>query len=185
MQYRISRYKNWEDAQRSLLGKALLINGLKDMGEHSYSLNNLKVTEFEKPYFDDSIDFNISHSGEYVVCALSLTGKVGVDVERLQEVPLNDFKDNFSHYEWQTILKADNQMYSFFKQWTKKEAFLKAIGVGLNLSLKNIEIKDNKIAWEDKEWFLYEIKLNEKHISHVASNLRLPKIEIEEVNFNN
>ena len=74
-QNKILKYRNWQDAQRSLLGKALLINGLHKLGLKQYSLSSIKFSKLERPYFDDSIDFNISHSGGCVICAISLTDK--------------------------------------------------------------------------------------------------------------
>ncbi len=59
LQTKIMKYRKWEDAHRSLLGKALLIYGLDYIGHDSYSLNDLKFTQFERPYFDNSIDFVI------------------------------------------------------------------------------------------------------------------------------
>lgn len=177
-QNKILRFRKWEDAQRSLLGKALLINGLQSLGLHQYSLSDLKYTKLDKPYFNDSIDFNISHSGEYVICAISLTNKIGIDVEEIKNIPYDDFTNNFSVKEWEEILKRDD-FQGFYKYWTQKEAFLKAIGMGLNVPLKDAEIIDNKITWENKVWFLHEIKLDNQYISHVSADIYSPKIVIE------
>src|SRR5687768_7585027 len=83
MQQKILRYRHWQDAHRSLLGKALLLTGLKELGLTGYSMPGLKFTAYDRPYFDDRVDFNIAHSGQFVICALSLTHKIGVDVEEI------------------------------------------------------------------------------------------------------
>ncbi len=183
LQSKISKFRNWQDAQRSLLGKALLINGLHSLGIYRYTLSDLKFTKFQKPYFDDSIDFNISHAGEYVLCGISLTNKIGVDVEEIKSIPFDDFTNNFSEREWEEILQGDD-FYGFYKYWTQKEAFLKAIGMGLNVPLKEAEIRDNKITWENKDWFLQEITLDKGYISHISTDIFLPKIIIEKINYN-
>lgn len=183
MQTKISKYRKWEDAQRSLLGKALLRCALDSIGLHSYSLYDLKFTKFEKPYFDNLVDFNISHAGDYIICALSNINKVGIDVEELQTIPLNDFKDNFSDKEWENILKANDIIYSFFSCWTKKEAFLKAIGMGLNIPLKEVEIIDKKIIWNNKRWFLHEIKLDKEYVCHISCDSMAPEMMVKEINF--
>ncbi|MGI8582952.1 MAG: 4'-phosphopantetheinyl transferase family protein [Chitinophagaceae bacterium] len=184
LQTKIMRYRKWEDAHRSLLGKALLIYGLDYIGHDSYSLNDLKFTQFERPYFDNSIDFNISHAGEYIICAISTTNKIGIDVEQVQNISLNDFKENFSQKEWKNILKADNIIQSFFIYWTRKEAFLKAIGMGLNVPLKNVDTTDNEITWDNKKWFLHEIKLDNDYVSYISCDAVLPEMVIKEINFN-
>jgi 4'-phosphopantetheinyl transferase len=184
MQVKISKYRKWEDAQRSLLGKALLLHALDSINMPGYSLHELKFTQLERPYFDDLIDFNISHSGEYIICAMSSTNKIGIDVEELQNISLDDFEDNFSAREWKNILTAENIIHSFFKHWTRKEAFLKAIGMGLNVSLKNVDITDNEITWDNKKWFLHEIKLDNDYVSYISCDAVLPEMVIKEINFN-
>ena len=181
IQNKISKFRNWEDSQRCLLGNALLIRGLEFLGL-TYSLNNLKYTEYKRPFFDDLIDFNISHSGEYIICAISTTNKVGVDVEKMKDIPINNFKNIFSDEEWNNV-STDKSLRSFYTYWTKKEAFLKAIGTGMNIPLKNITIPGNKIVWENREWFLEEIKLDKDYLSHVSSDTDSLEIAIEKLDF--
>jgi len=182
LQNKILKYRNWQDGHRSLLGKALLINGLVILGLHQYSLIDIKFSKFQRPYFDEAIDFNISHAGGSVICAISLSNKIGIDVEEIKKIELEDFTNNFSDKEWQEI-KKDNSYDGFYKFWTRKEAFLKAIGMGLNIPLKETEVINNKIIWENKEWFIHEIKLGEGYISHLSTNTLLPKIQINEINY--
>ena len=72
---------------------------------------------------------------------------------------------------------------AFYKYWTRKEAFLKATGMGLNIPLKEAEVIDNKIIWENKEWFLQEIKLDEGYIAHLSSNISLSRIIVKKINY--
>ena len=183
LQSKILKYRKWQDSQRSLLGKALLLKGLDYLSLSKYSLYDLKFTKLERPYFDNFIDFNISHAGEYVICAISLTGKIGVDVEDIQDISIEDFENNFSSKEWEDILKASNKLYSFYEYWTKKEAFLKAIGIGLNVPLNKTEILDNRIIFNNTEWFLNEIKIDERYISHFSSQISVPEVIIRKIDF--
>lgn len=183
LQNKISRYRHWQDSQRSLLGKALLRDGLDLLGKTQYHLSGLKFTDHQRPYFDENIDFNISHSGQLVVCAISLTNKVGIDVEEIKPIPLNDFTDNFSQKEWAQILKIDNDFYNFYKCWTQKEAFLKALGMGLNVPLKDVEIIDDKITWKNTNWYLQEIKLEQGYVSHSSCSIAFPKITVKKIKY--
>nr|WP_211217462.1 4'-phosphopantetheinyl transferase superfamily protein [Segetibacter koreensis] len=170
--------------QRSLIAKILLIKGLKQMGLTSYLLSDLKLTEFKRPYFDSLIDFNISHSADYIICAITKTGKIGVDIEAIQNIPILSFEDQFSSKEWDSILQGENVLQSFYILWTQKEAFLKAIGTGLYLPLDKITISDNKIDWNNEEWFLHQIKIDDRYVSHLSTNILSPTIVVEKMNLN-
>ena len=184
LQNKILKYRYWEDAQRSLLGKALLIHGLKSIGLVQYILKDLKFSKFEKPYFDDSIDFNISHSGEFVICAISLEGKIGVDIEEIKPILFTELKMFFSPKECNEIKRSADSTISFYRYWTQKEAFLKAIGMGLNIPINEAEIFNDKIKWNNKEWLLKELKLHTKYIAYLSCNIPKPELVIEEINFN-
>jgi len=107
---------------------------------------------------------------------------VGVDVEKMKDIPINNFKNIFSDEEWNNV-STDKSLRSFYTYWTKKEAFLKAIGTGMNIPLKNITIPGNKIVWENREWFLEEIKLDKDYLSHVSSDTDSLEIAIEKLDF--
>ncbi len=72
------------------------------------------------------IDFNISHSNHFVVCAISTNCKIGIDIEQIKPTSLFDFKDRFSEEEWKIILTSDNTYFWFYYYWTAKEAAIKA-----------------------------------------------------------
>ena len=166
-----------------MLGKMLLIEGLKSLGYDSSLLNDLKFTSFQKPYFDKPIHFNISHSGEYAICAVSKTNKVGIDIEEIKDIPLIDFDNEFSKKELEEIYNAENPLQLFYTYWTQKEAFLKAIGSGLNVPLNKVAIHENKIIWHQEVWFIKEIKIDTKYISHLSTDIESPAIEIKEIKF--
>ena len=182
IQAKIVSFRKWQDAQRCLIGNILLMEGLKMINKSDLSLDELKFTGYKRPYFNDSFDFNVSHSGQYVMCAVSETSRVGIDVEEIQSIEINDFENEFSLKERQQILQSDKSLYTFFSLWTQKEAFLKAIGTGLYVPLNKIKIEENKIKWNGKEWFLYKIKLGEEYLSHLATNIDYAKIEVIEIN---
>lgn len=182
LQQGILKYRNWEDAERSLAGKILLLKGLQSIGRNEYTLDDLKYTEFQKPYFDDAISFNITHSGEYVICAISEANKVGVDVEVIKKIPMEDFTDLFANQEWEEVIHANDKLHAFYTLWTKKEAFLKAVGCGLNQPLNEVVIENNSITWESQHWFLHEIILDQQHIAYICSDVAEPRVQVSEIN---
>lgn len=185
IQKKITRFKYREDAERSLSGNILLIRGLKLMGKTEYSLNDLQYSTFQKPFLDDVINFNISHSGQYTVCAISETSKVGIDVEEIREIPLIDFDNLFSKDEWDGVKNSKDVLPAFYTLWTKKEAFLKAIGSGLNTPLSEVNIMDNnRIPWQNADWFLHEVNLDSTHISYLCTDSVFPVIHLYSMDLN-
>jgi 4'-phosphopantetheinyl transferase len=81
---KINRYVRWQDRQAGLFGKLLLLKGLTEYGGYFPDcLNSLSYNDFGRPFIDSDIDFNISHSGDYVVCAVGTRRqRVFNDMER-------------------------------------------------------------------------------------------------------
>jgi 4'-phosphopantetheinyl transferase len=71
MQQKILGYRRWQDAYGSLLGKLLLERAMKKAGLPG-DLKGLRESAYGRPHWADGPDFNISHSGNRVVCVLSL-----------------------------------------------------------------------------------------------------------------
>jgi 4'-phosphopantetheinyl transferase len=89
------------------------------------------------PPFDAAgVQFNVSHSGEIALYAVTLHRQVGVDVEQVR--PLPDLavlaERNFSPTERGALLAlpAARRPPAFFACWTRKEAYVKALGDGLS-----------------------------------------------------
>ncbi|MEO6637125.1 MAG: 4'-phosphopantetheinyl transferase superfamily protein [Ginsengibacter sp.] len=181
LQDEISKFRNWEDRQHRVFGKLLLIKGLDILGLSDYSINRLRFTNLKRPYFDESMDFNISHSGKYVVCAISTSAKIGIDIEEIKEIPLTDFTDQFSTDEMKNISNADNSMHSFYSLWTKKEAFLKAIGTGLYVPLNKVHVINNTISWKNNDWFLKELPIDNDYCVHICADVLDIGVQIHEI----
>src|SRR5579871_4979576 len=92
---KVMKFKRWEDAHASLLGKHLLRLAMNRAGYES-ELDQLKYSPFQRPFFDQLPDFNLSHSGYRVACILNPYGKVGIDLEQIREISFKDFQSQFS-----------------------------------------------------------------------------------------
>lgn len=102
-----------------------------------------------KPELDSSADagglcFNLSHSDALALVGVAIDGQLGVDVERIR--PMNDAEGLVRRYfapgeqaAWQT-LPFEERLPGFFRCWTRKEAYLKARGVGLANGLDRFEV---------------------------------------------
>jgi 4'-phosphopantetheinyl transferase len=178
---KIDRYRRWQDRQAVLFGKILLRNCLKDYEYPPECLRLLKVDEWGRLYLDDRIDFNISHSGGCVVCAASGRAKVGIDIEEIREVELDDFTETFSSVEWRFIVESEEVNRAFFDCWTIKESVLKADGRGLSKSMKDIEIKGTKASLDGKDWILKKIGIDRRYSCHLSMDMRVSDIAITEI----
>ncbi len=91
-----------------------------------------------------SLEFSLSHSGDYAFMALTKGRAVGVDVEvRKPDVEALKLAQRFfAPGESQALatLQGDAQQRLFYRYWTAKEAYLKGRGVGLSLGLDRFEI---------------------------------------------
>lgn len=168
MALRIGKYHRWQDAHAGLIGKLLLVEGVKQYGGDHHWLNNIKYSEYDRPYLDQ-VEFNISHSGNYVLCAISNNKlRIGVDVEQVKPIEFSDFDRQFTEAEWQVIRSDVDPLRGFYKMWTKKEAIVKADGKGLSIPLNKIIIDNDTAKVGDEHWYLKSINLDQNHIVHLA-----------------
>lgn len=157
---KIDRLKMPEDKRLSLLAGLLLEYALNDVGEKS---KEVLEGENGKPYLKDGdIYFSISHSGNVAACVVSKY-PVGCDVEKVRKVDLKIAKRFFCEQEVDELysLKNDSdRIDAFFRLWTLKESYVKAVGKGLAIPLNSFSVSlgnPPKIAGEKEEFFFSEI----------------------------
>lgn len=136
--------ENSKHAEQHEAACGLLSEGVKRLyGITSYTL---KKGEHGKPFFKEypDIKFNISHCSGLAVCGIS-GGEIGVDAELIRPYNGKVMRRIFSESEQNYILFSENSERDFFRFWTLKECFGKAIGVGIFSDLKNysFEISDD------------------------------------------
>jgi 4'-phosphopantetheinyl transferase len=105
--------------------------------------------DLEKPFVADAqragdVRFNLSHSGELALVAVARGREVGVDIEQARpEVAKERIPEQFfSRREVEVLrgLPQEHQVQGFFNCWTRKEAYVKAVGEGLSLPLDSFEV---------------------------------------------
>lgn len=144
---RAARWLRRRDSDRFIAGRVGLRQALARYLQVAPAAVPLTAGAQGKPLLADgagALQFNLSHSGEVAVLALSRAGAVGVDVEALQ--PMADCaaiaQRQFAPGEWQrwSRLAPAHQLAAFYACWTRKEAYLKALGGGLSLPLDGFEV---------------------------------------------
>lgn len=97
-----------------------------------------------KPFLPGGPSFNQSHSEERIMIAVAASGRLGVDIEEIRTVRLMlEIADkNFAPDEAARIhaAPAHGRQELFFRLWTRKEAFLKALGFGLTHPLRSFSV---------------------------------------------
>jgi 4'-phosphopantetheinyl transferase len=106
-------------------------------------------TRLGKPFLQtgagyEAITFNVSHSGGIALYAVSNARSVGIDLEQIcYDLDVTQLAAHFFSVQEQNELSAlpvSQQVPAFFNGWTRKEAYLKARGVGLSLPLNQFSV---------------------------------------------
>ena len=103
------------------------------------------TNEYGKPFLpDNNIEFNLSHSGGYALIAVTRARKIGIDVELVREdIELENLVRRYFSprelSEWMA-LPPEQRTLGFFHCWTRKEAYIKAQGLGLSLPLDGFDV---------------------------------------------
>ncbi|MGI6011689.1 MAG: 4'-phosphopantetheinyl transferase family protein [Ruminococcus sp.] len=122
-------------------GRRLLKAGLKEQFGVEVREEEIGRSGKGKPYLkkQPGIFFNISHSGEFAVCALA-HAPLGVDIERHREIRFERVGRKFlTEEEWKIWEKSSDAQRYFFDQWVKREAYLKWKGTGIDRDLRTLE----------------------------------------------
>jgi 4'-phosphopantetheinyl transferase len=141
---RASRFVFDHDRRRWIAARALLRYTLGEYLGMQPSKIVFNYGENGKPRLAASdVQFNLSHSGNAAVCAITRHEEVGIDVEWIW--PRDDidrlFETIASPAEWKIFkaLAPSQRTSAFFETWTTKEACLKASGAGLTIDPRGIE----------------------------------------------
>jgi 4'-phosphopantetheinyl transferase len=182
---RMKRLLNLCDINRTLIGDLLI----RSLVCQKYKISNEEIrfiyNEYGKPFVENFSDFhfNISHSGEWVVCGTA-NSNVGIDIEKVSEIEaLKLANEFFSDEEFYDIssMNSDEQINYFYDIWTLKESYIKTIGKGLYIPLNSFSIKKESrtlISYKNipKDFYFrqYSIEPNYK-ISACATREEFPQ----------
>lgn len=170
MQERNQRYRRWQDRHAHLFGKLLLYLGLQPYGYNRSVLSELRYNKQNRPFIDGETDFNISHSGEFVICAVARKVRLGIDIETVNPIDFSDFDRVMNDGQWRTIRNSKSPLNTFFEYWTIKESLIKADGRGLSIPLTDLIWKDMELVYDDQRWYIHPITIDEKYPCHLATD---------------
>ncbi len=142
---RAGRFVYAEDRERFIIGRGLLRTILaRYVGTHPEALEILAAPH-GKPYLarpEIPLYFNLTHSGEYAAVALARDCEIGIDIEKIRKIEPGFAKRFFSEAENEAItcLPVAERQLAVIRCWSRKEAVLKAQGVGLLGDFKSFDV---------------------------------------------
>jgi 4'-phosphopantetheinyl transferase len=182
LQKNTKEYRNDNDFARSLIGKLLVKKGLADFGKADLllTIERNKFGRYVCP--KGEIDFNISHSGNVVVVAFDIEGKVGVDIQEKSKGSLLIAERFFANEEVEWIKNHKDLNHAFTHIWTRKEAVVKATGTGIRIPLKSFLVLNDEVEMKGEPFYLQsDLQHDSNYFLTVCSNLKEP-YEIQKVN---
>ncbi len=133
---------------------------------------SISAQKGQKPFISYpvcSIQFNTSHSGDWILIAFANL-ELGIDIEKA--VPDFDYDDivaeHFNEPEKMFVSLSDRPVSSFYYLWTRKEALTKAQGRGLRDNLKTINALDEYLNLNIKSWRLQSFEIAESYFAAIA-----------------
>lgn len=185
---RANRFRFVQDKNRFIISRAMLrlhLAAYLDTDPHEIVFDH---EVHGKPYIPGtSLRFNLSHSGDAAAMAFTQDLDVGIDVESFKR-RLNDpealARRFFSEPEFQAYMSAADRELTFFRIWTRKEAFIKATGEGMQRQLSSFVVSADdtpRLLSVDgapaRHWAMYEAMPFADHLLAVAVHKNFLEIE--------
>ncbi|KQR67625.1 4'-phosphopantetheinyl transferase superfamily protein [Pedobacter sp. Leaf176] len=161
-----ARFTQEPDRIRYIIGKFYSKMLLAKILNENPADIGFEFNQYKKPYVNN-IHFNISHSGDFVVIAISKNA-IGIDIELIN--PNFNYEELIYQCFGDDEIKVIKDMDSFYLFWTRKEALLKATGEGLTDNLPAINCTTR---FEERFGIQYELrsfKLDEGYFLSTASS---------------
>jgi 4'-phosphopantetheinyl transferase len=140
------------------------------------------------PKHKSTLKFNISHTNELVAIAISLGRDVGIDIESLDHLCDYDgiATQCFTKQESEILQSVPKNIrnLAFFNAWTRKEAFLKACGLGLSRSMDTVPVTllpgaPACLLGDDHErWSICELSPPLEHVGALVVAGSMPHVKV-------
>jgi 4'-phosphopantetheinyl transferase len=179
---RIAQFKRREDRDARVACYGLLLKSISNLTGSEPALDRLVYTIHGRPSLSEFpyIDFNLSHSGDYAICGAISGGRIGIDVERVYSIDLEDGRAAFSDVIWHEIKTSNSPREAFYRAWTRMEAVAKAEGFGVAGPIQAIRFEAQRACYDGRVWHLLEVPIS-GYSCHIASSRQLSLADVEEM----
>lgn len=148
--YKVERFVYKKDKLRILIGEILIRTMISKELEMNNSCIIFEKNKYGKPYIRDfqELNFNISYSGDFVVCAIDKK-PIGIDIEEIKSIEYEKIAKNFfasSEFDYVTKIDPDDCLCKFYEMWTLKESYIKCCRKGLSISLNSFSIEKDEFG---------------------------------------
>ncbi len=181
---RAQKFIKLPDQKKFLYVRAMVRNTLSYYLGINPRAIELAVGEHGKPLVKNhAIEFNVSHSGDYFLLGVTKDRAIGVDIEHVRKKQdcLALAERFFSPSEFSAIQAAKDFDAAFYRCWTRKEAFIKATGLGLSFGLANFEVSVSELPPDvsalnsihhdvqaAQKWLMQSVSLGDLNAYHAA-----------------
>ncbi len=146
---RAERFYFEQDRKRFIVGRGLLRNILGrylgiEPGQLRFCYGPGGKPALAETHSDSTLRFNLSHSQGLALYAISRVREIGIDLEHIRPIcEAEQIAERFFSDREKAVFRAlpsSQKQAAFFNCWTRKEAYLKAIGDGLALPLEQLDV---------------------------------------------
>jgi 4'-phosphopantetheinyl transferase len=199
-QERAKRFVFERDERRYIVAHAALRYLLSKYMSRNPKEIQIAAEGLGKPYIHEvnmrtQLHFNLSHSGEFAAMAFCADGELGIDIEqrRPEAASVEIAERNFSASELRELKKLSGEDFvaGFFRCWTRKEAYVKAKGIGLGADLRSfaVTLDSDEVAEltaiDAEKWNVFPFKVTPENWGAVVCPKSLRNIKLWELNVQN
>lgn len=185
---RAERYLFQKDRDRFILSQGIL----QVLCSSYLGISPLIVSFTKNPYgkpglLDSNLYFNLSHSGEWIIYGFGRKPFIGIDIE--QERPIENLHSLVGYYFSPAEVRAftresaDRQLTAFYRGWTRKEAYIKAVGMGLSLSLHDFDVSLDETprllsTQHEADCHFYDLQVADGYTACLAVNTSVTDLQV-------
>ncbi len=197
---RADRFRFDADRNRFITGRALVRHALSrfanvEPADWRFTTNGFGRPQIAGPAGFHHLKFSASRTNGLAMCAVTGGREIGADLEYLREYPADVAERYFSRNEARSISQGacEERSFLFFANWTLKEAYCKAKGVGLSIPIAKVQFSfvdeqprmtiEPPLEDDSARWRFRLLRPTPEHVAALCVDVRqqpMPNIEIDD-----